>query len=138
MSSTILLPPRAQLCNRSCSNKHTHRQVRRLDRATSPAIVLYSRAPCSHPKTGPQDSATSPVIVLYSRDLCARLCVLAPPPSPAGFLMRAHLSRLRLFQQHLRSLVWGLGLDSLSHSSSHALSFFSPPSFHTIPFPRVH
>ena len=23
MSSTILLPPRAQLCNRSCSNKHT-------------------------------------------------------------------------------------------------------------------
>ena len=26
MSSTILLPPRAQLCNRSCSNKHTHRR----------------------------------------------------------------------------------------------------------------
>ena len=26
----------------------------------------------------------------------------------------------------------GLGLDSLSHSSSHALSFFSPPSFHTL------
>jgi hypothetical protein len=24
MSSTILLPPRAQLCNRPCSNKHTH------------------------------------------------------------------------------------------------------------------
>jgi hypothetical protein len=24
MSSTLLLPPRAQLCNRSCSNKHTH------------------------------------------------------------------------------------------------------------------
>ncbi len=33
----------------------------------------------------------------------------------------------------------GLGLDSLSHSSSHALSFFSPPSFHTLfLFPRVH
>ena len=31
-------------------------------------------------------------------------------------------------------LGWGLGLglDSLSHSSSHALSFFSPPSFHTL------
>ncbi len=28
------------------------------------------------------------------------------PPSPAGFLMSAHLSRLRLFQRHLRSLVW--------------------------------
>ena len=26
----------------------------------------------------------------------------------------------------------GLGLDSLSHSSSHAISFFSPPSFHTL------
>ena len=24
MSSTLLLPPREQLCNRSCSNKHTH------------------------------------------------------------------------------------------------------------------
>ena len=31
-------------------------------------------------------------------------------------------------------LGWGLGLglDSLSHSSSPALSFFSPPSFHTL------
>ena len=26
----------------------------------------------------------------------------------------------------------GLGLDSLAHFSSHALPFFSPPSFHTI------
>jgi hypothetical protein len=33
-------------------------------------------------------------------------------------------------------LGWGLGLglDSLSHSSSHALPFFSPPSFHTLAF----
>jgi hypothetical protein len=28
----------------------------------------------------------------------------------------------------------GLGLDSLSHSSSHALPFFSTPSFHTLAF----
>ena len=28
----------------------------------------------------------------------------------------------------------GLGLGSLSHSSSHALPFFSPPSFHTLAF----
>jgi hypothetical protein len=27
-----------------------------------------------------------------------------------------------------------VGLDSLSHSSSHALPFFSPPSFHTLAF----
>ena len=31
----------------------------------------------------------------------------------------------------------GLGLDSLSHSSSHALSFFSPPSFHTLALSRA-
>ena len=29
-------------------------------------------------------------------------------------------------------LALGLGLDSLSHSSSHALPFFSTPSFHTL------
>ena len=34
------------------------------------------------------------------------MCVLALPPSPAGFPMSAHLSRLRLFQRHLRSLGW--------------------------------
>jgi hypothetical protein len=28
----------------------------------------------------------------------------------------------------------GLGLDSLAHFSSHALPFFSPPSFHTLSF----
>jgi hypothetical protein len=77
------------------------------------------RAPCSHPQTGPPDSATSPVIVLYSRALCACLCVLALPPSPAGFLMSAHLSRLRLFQRHLRSLVWvGVWVWDWIHSHS--------------------
>jgi hypothetical protein len=42
----------------------------------------HSSFPCAR---RPPDSATSPVIVLYSRALCARLCVLALPPSPAGF-----------------------------------------------------
>ena len=40
-----------------------------------------AHAPCSHPQTGPPDSATSPVIVLCSCALCARLCMLALPPS---------------------------------------------------------
>jgi hypothetical protein len=44
-----------------------------------------AHAPCSHPQAGPPDSTTSPVIVLYTRALCARLCVLELPPSPAGF-----------------------------------------------------
>ena len=50
---------------------------------TLPPSPAY--APCSHPQIGPPDSATSPIIVLYSRALCANLCVLALPPTPAGF-----------------------------------------------------
>jgi hypothetical protein len=159
------------------------------------------RDPCSHPQTGPPDSATSPVIVLYSRALCARLCVLELPPSPAGPVFgfgsqlpprlrilhvctRAHtlsldsfcrptagkssipaglsplvyayvvdcasaspyaysssthrfpdertLSRPRLFQRHLWSLgcAWVWVWDWIL--SSHVLSFFSPPSIHTL------
>ena len=92
--------------------------------------------PCARPllpssdRSAGQRNQPSHSTVL-ARPVCPFVCV-SPPPSPAGFLMSAHLSRLRLFQRHHRSLVWGLGLDSLSHSSSHALSFFSPPSFHTL------
>jgi len=46
-----------------------------------------------------------------------------------------------LFQRHLETGL-GWGLNSRSHSSSHALPFFSPPSFHTLAlspaFPCVH
>ncbi len=96
-----------------------------------------ARAPCSHPQTGPPDSATSPVIVLYSRALCARLCVLALPPSPAGFLMSAHLSRLRLFQRHLRSLVWvGVWVWDWIHAPPRTRSPSSRhPLFTHYPFP---
>jgi len=38
MSSTILLPARAQLCNRSCSNKHT----------LWPAATLYTHSRLAH------------------------------------------------------------------------------------------
>ena len=98
-----------------------------------------ARAPCSHPQPGPPDSATSPVIVLYSRALCARLCVLALPPSPAGFLMIAHLSRLRLFQRHLRSSVWvGVWVWDWIHSHTPPRTR-SPSSRHPLfthyPFP---
>jgi hypothetical protein len=94
-----------------------------------------ARVPCSHSQTGPPDSATSPVIVLYSRALCARLCVL----SLAGFLMSAHLSRLRLFQRHLRSLVWvGVWVWDWIHSHT-PLRTRSPSSRHPLfthyPFP---
>jgi hypothetical protein len=43
---------------------------------------------------------------------CSRMRVRLPPthtpPPHTGFLMSAHLSRLRLFQRHLRSLFWVL------------------------------
>ena len=107
--------------------------------AFSGPMARPARAPCSHPQPGPPDSATSPVIVLYSRALCACLCVLALPPSPAGFPMSAHLSRLRLFQRHLRSLVW-VGVcvwDWIhSHTPPRTRSPSSrPPPFTHYPFP---
>ena len=72
-------------------------------------------------------------MVLYSRALCARLCVLAPPPSPAGFLMSAHLSRLRLFQRHLRSLVW-VGVSVWDWIHSHTPPRTRSPSSRHPPF----
>jgi hypothetical protein len=43
MSSTLLLPPREQLCNRSCSNKHTHTHNLR----GSESSLRLAAAPCS-------------------------------------------------------------------------------------------
>jgi hypothetical protein len=101
--------------------------------------LVVSRSTC-HMSTCPPISPPSP-----RKQLCTRSCSnkhthIHTPPPHTGFPMSAHLSRLRLFQRHLRSLVWvwvvglGLGLNPHSHSSSHALPFFSPPSFHTLTF----
>ena len=51
--------------------------------------------------------------------------------------MSAHLSRLRLFQRHLRSLFWVWvwvwdWVHTPPHTLLHTLLSFSPPSFHTI------
>ena len=46
MSSTLLLPPRTQLCNRSCSNKthtHTHLSFPPLGVSTAGVCVYYCR-----------------------------------------------------------------------------------------------
>ena len=65
------------------------------------------------------------------------VCVLALPLSPAGFLMNAHLSRLRLFQRHIRSLVW-VGVWDWIHSRTPPRTR-SPSSRHPLfthyPFP---
>jgi hypothetical protein len=55
------------------------------------------------------------------------------PPPHTGFPMSAHLSRLRLFQRHLRSLGWvWVWVWDWVHTPLHTLLSFSPPSFHTI------
>ena len=71
---------------------------------------------------------------------CVVKCAPGPPYtycSPhSGFPMSAHLSRLQLFQRHLRSLVrvriwvWDW-VHTSPRTLLHALPFFSPPSFHT-------
>ena len=51
--------------------------------------------------------------------------------------MSAHLSRLRLFQRHLRSLGWvWVWVWDWVHTSPHTFLSFSPPSFHTISLSR--
>ena len=62
------------------------------------------------------------------------------PPPHTGFLMRAHLSRLCLFQRHLLSLFWvwvwvGIGFTLLlAHSFTHSSSS-RHPLFTQYPFP---
>ena len=66
----------------------------------------------------------------------AEECAPASPykySSSTGVLMSAHLSRLRLFQRHPRSLVWvWVWVWDWVHTPPHTLLSFSPPSFHTI------
>jgi hypothetical protein len=79
---------------------------------------------------------------IFSRCICRCSRVRPPPPTHTppphtGFPMSAHLSRLRLFQKHLRSLFWVWvwvwnWVHTPPHTLLHTLLFFSPPSFHTI------
>ncbi len=86
MSSTLLLPPRAQLCNRSCSNKtHTHSllslslhhlgrltaakrqrygstQCRGLWHSSSPSARSLSRSPSSSPPSFTSPSPTRSLV----------------------------------------------------------------------------
>ena len=64
------------------------------------------------------------------------------PVSNGPYCIRYYSNKINThFQRHLRShthtelglgLGLGLGLDSLARFFSHALPFFSPPSFHTL------
>jgi hypothetical protein len=83
MSSTTLLPPRAQLCIRYCSNKHTHTLVR--DGQTSPhrLRLVVSRSTC--PPSSPPPPVNTFVIgttvrnkpELITQTLRGEACILA-------------------------------------------------------------
>jgi hypothetical protein len=89
--------------------------------------------------------ARLPRRTIFSRCICrcSRMRgsnVRPPPPThtppPTGFPMSAHLSRLRLFQRHLRSLGWvWVWVWDWVHTPPHTILSFSPPSFHTISLP---
>jgi hypothetical protein len=68
---------------------------------------------------------------------CSRMRARASPytysSSTHRFPMSAHLSRLCLFQRHLRSLFWlWVWVWDWVHTPPHTLLSFSPPSFHTL------
>ena len=96
--------------------------------------------------------ARLPRRTIFSRCICrcsrmrARLPLHNTPPPHTGFPMSAHLSRLCLFQRHLRSLVWvGVWVWDWIHSHNRfTLLLARAPLLlatllsHTRPFPRVH
>ncbi len=109
-------------------------------RSFSNGIFRSDGAPCARPllpssdRSAGQRNQPSHSTVL-ARPVCPFVCV-----SAASFPCRFPDERTPIEATPLSAtstelgLGWGLGLglDSLSHSSSHALSFFSPPSFHTL------
>ena len=89
--------------------------------------------PSSHRSAGQRNQPSLSTVL--ARPVCLFVCV-----SAASFPCRFPDERTPIEATPLSAtstelgLGWGLGLGlaSLSHSSSHALSFFSPPSFHTL------
>ena len=114
-------------------------------RSFSNGIFRSDGAPCARPllpssdRSAGQRNQPSHSTVL-ARPVCLFVCVgAASLPCARPLLPSSDRSAGQRNQpSHSTStelgLGWdlGLGLDSLSHSSSHALSFFSPPSFHTL------
>ena len=96
--------------------------------------------PCARPLLPSSDRSAGQrnqpsLSTVLARPVCLFVCV-----SAASFPCRFPDERTPIEATPLSAtstelgLGWGLGLglDSLSHSSSPALSFFSPPSFHTL------
>ena len=137
---------RAPISTDTASHTHTARSLAcplltlSSARPFSNGIFRSDGAPCARPllpssdRSAGQRNQPSHSTVL-ARPVCLFVCV-----SAASFPCRFPDERTPIEATPLSAtstelgLGWGLGLglDSLSHSSSHALSFFSPPSFHTL------
>ena len=119
-------------------NQPSHSTV--LARPVCLFVCVSASFPCARPllpssaRSAGQRNQPSHSTVL-ARPVCLFVCV-----SAASFPCRFPDERTPIEATPLSAtstelgLGWGLGLglDSLSHSSSPALSFFSPPSFHTL------
>jgi len=101
----------------------------------SNCIFRSDGAPCARPlppssdRSAGQRNQTSHITVL-ARPVCQFVRVI-DPPSPAGFLMIAHLSRLASFSD-IFGAWFGVWDWIHSHTPPRTRSPSSPPSFHTL------
>jgi len=119
-------------------NQPSHSTV--LARPVCLFVCVSASFPCARPLLPSSDRSAGQrnqpsLSTVLARPVCLFVCV-----SAASFPCRFPDERTPIEATPLSAtstelgLGWGLGLglDSLSHSSSPALSFFSPPSFHTL------
>ena len=138
---------RAPFSTDNLSHTHTARSLAcPLLTLSSPArsfpngIFRYDGAPCGRPLLPCSDRSAGQRNQPSHSTVLARPVCLFVRVSAASFPCRFPDERTPIEATPLSAtstelgLGWGLGLglDSLSHSSSPALSFFSPPSFHTL------
>ena len=158
MSSTILLPPRTQLCNRSCSNKHTHSSDRSAGQRNQPSHSTVLARPvcpvvCVSAASFPCRFLDLGLTFLLASAYCTRARLSFPgvyggvvecaPASPYTYSSSTHRlpdERTPIEATSLSAtstelgLGWGLGLglDSLSHSSYRSPRTRSPSSRHPL------
>jgi hypothetical protein len=114
MSSTLLLPPREQLCNRSCSNK-THTHVRDTQTHTYTHSNKHKHTHCvmgSLVHTG-----------LGSSSLVAHVLLYAPPPPP-----RKQFCTRSFSNKHVNSFVLGPAVINTHTINTHPCSTCPPLS----------
>ena len=106
MSSTILLLPRAQLCNRSCSNKHTHAN----SFVIGPAVIKHTPRIHSHWHTPPRTRSPSsrhPLFTHYPFPPRSLVCGGHPSPHKPRFVVSHNTCPPLFFSPHAHSFAIG-------------------------------